>query len=132
MEDEELPTDYHTLYHELCSAWMLIEIKHRVSKEASSAFWEAAKTYFFDMYKARRAQGINKCIPKFRQIRNKLISENVPQIAMEFGYRNKDTGDITVVKNQQVTPKSRFPPSTFEQLYEIASIQVGLPKHRTI
>ena len=44
---------------------------------------------------------------------------------MEIGYESKDDGEVTVVKDATSTPISRFPPSTYRRLYEIASVDVS-------
>ena len=116
--------DFNTVFTLLMHAWILVEIRHRVSKEASSAFWDVANKFFPLLFHARRMEKITRKIPQFRHLRAKLYQKHVPRISIEYGYENKKTGEITIVKDQICTPKKRFPPSKYHQLYEIASISV--------
>ena len=42
---------------------------------------------------------------------------------METGFINKETNQITIIEGDK-TPRNRFPPSKFEKIFEIASVQV--------
>ena len=44
---------------------------------------------------------------------------------MEIGYQSKEDGQISVVKDANKTPVSKFPPCTYKRLYEIASVDVS-------
>ena len=124
--DEEIEPieDFHTIYRRLCHAWLLLELKHRISKEGSAALWELAKKEFFLMYHARNVQQIRKQIPQFRSIRTKLYQDNVPEIKLELAYQCRESGEIFIAENQLTTPKSRYPPDRYDQLFEIASVEV--------
>ena len=95
-----------------------------MSKEGSAALWRIANKYFYKLYTAKKLQRINKKVAQFRQIRRQMYRDNVPQIHMEYAYRQKQTGEITTAKNLDSTPRKRFPPSIYEPLYEIATIEV--------
>ena len=114
-EDEH----YDSIFEKLKSDWMLIEIDHKVSKTATDLFWDAALKYF---PKLKSAPG-NKRTQKFKSIRRKTREETIPTITFQFGYENRETGEIEVV-NQDTTPIKQFPPSMYEKKYEIGTIKV--------
>ena len=61
---------------------------------------------------------------QFNHIRRQIFKEKTPRVDMELAYRNKETGQITVVKDT-VTPKSKFGQDKYEKLYEIATVQIS-------
>lgn len=102
---------------------MVIETNHRVSKQASNDFWDLANRFFHPMYVAKGDGG--RKIPQISHLRDKLYDDKVPPVEMEIGYQNKENGEITVVEDIRSAPVSRFPPSTYKRLYEIASVDVS-------
>ena len=112
--------DYNTIFEKLKSDWMLTEIGHSVSKTASEAFWKLGLKYFT---KLKSAPG-NKKTPMFKSIRNNIYKDMVPRIDLQIGFKDRTTGEVTVV-NDTVTPMKRFSPSKYEKLFEIATIPVS-------
>ena len=117
-----LNIDYRDLLSDLGKKWIEVEIDHRVSKEASNAFWCLANAMFHPMYLAKGNGG--RKIPQFPQIRDSLYNDKTPRVKMEIYYKSKENGDISTVKDVSSTPVSKFPPSEYTKLYEIASVDV--------
>ena len=115
--------DYKTIFNYLCKEWLNIEVDHRVSKVASEAFWSLAKTWFHLMFKAKEIEKNNRKTPSFVHIRRQFHKKYVPPITLKFGFKDKETGAVSIV-HDTVTPKNRFPPNRFEKLWEVASVQV--------
>ena len=103
---------------------MLTEIHHRVSKEASNAFFELGKKWFHELFQHKFQEGILRKTPQFVHIRRQLHKKNVPPINLEVAYRHRETGDVIVLQDLEVAPTTRFPRTTYEKLYEIASVKV--------
>ena len=115
--------NYLAILTELSRQWILIEVDHRVSKQASEEFWRLANDLFPKLYDAKGDRG--RKIPQFCHIRRKLYEQKVPPVKMEIAYKSKETGEVTVVANVTKTPVSRFPANTHRRLYEIASVDVS-------
>ena len=125
-EEEELePCDFYSILEEYKSQWMMTELDHTVSKVATNCFWKLALKFMPKLLRAKEIQKIKRKIPKFKQIRENMYEKKTPKVDMEIGYRNRETDELTVVKDT-VTPKSRFPPHQFEKCYEIATVKVRL------
>lgn len=122
--DGERVVNHSTLYSQLSKDWLQMELKHRISKQASNELWSLATSALPKLHDARKNQHVKKKIPQFRSIRDSLYKNNVPEIKLQIAYRVKETGDIIILKDLKKTPISRFPPSKFIKLYESASVQV--------
>ena len=72
----------------------------------------------------RKTQNVRKKVPQFNHIRRLLYKDNTPEVKLEIAFKNKETEEVSVVKDV-VTPKSRFPPNQFEKLYETAAVKVN-------
>ena len=117
---------YRDMLDKLSEDWLTAEIDHRMSKKGSEILWKLANEHFYEIYRVKKEQGIKRKIPQFQQIRRQLTKKNTPKVKLEIAYKCKDTGEITIMENLESTPVSRFPPSTHERLYEIASVDVSL------
>lgn len=117
---------YNDILKELKSQWLLTEIDHCVSKTASEAFWKLSLLYFS---KLANAIGKKKKTPLFKSIRKNMITDLVPKVDLEIGYRNRTSGEILVVKDT-TTPLKRFPLDKFEKIYEIGTMDVSSKKMR--
>ena len=124
--DEEFQEvdDYETILKYLTKEWLKIELEHKVSKIASEAFWKLGKKWFHRLSNAKSAQNILRKTPCFTHNRRKLYNDYVPTIHMEFGYADKETGDITIVEDSDITPVGRFPRHRFRKLWEISHVEV--------
>ena len=100
----------------------MVEVTHRVSKEATEQFWRLANSMFHRLYVAKG--NVGKKIPQFDHIRTILYDNETPTVNLEIGYKSKEGDEVTIVK-ATTTPVSRFPPSTYNKLYEIASVDVS-------
>ena len=123
MEDAP-PNSYKGLLNCLSKDWILVEMDHRVSKEASNCFFEVAKKWIWKLYHAKNLEGIVANTPQFVNIRRQLFARFVPPISLSFGYRHKESGEITVLEDLESTPFMRFPRTEYTKLYEIASVKV--------
>lgn len=115
---------YPAILEKLTEDWLMLESKHKTSKSASEDFWELAKKAFPKLYRAKIDEVVLKNIPKFVSQRRKLYNNNVPPVKLEIGYLDKETEDVIVVEDDK-TPKSRFHPSKFQKLYQVASVKVN-------
>ena len=130
-EDDELEdgnaamsfVTYKDALANLAEQWLVLETKHRVLKRASSAFWRLAKSRFSTVYNLKKDENITKKVPQFDHLRRLLNNETVPEIAMEVAYKNKETEEVTVLKNLEKLPVSKYPPDKFTKLYEQASVK---------
>lgn len=52
-----------------------------------------------------------------------MYDDLVPEVSLEIGYKDKTTGEITVVKDT-ITPLKQFGTSKYEKLYEIGTVKV--------
>ena len=124
MDDPDQDPRYSQLLEELSQKWIVLEIDHRTSKEATDSFWRLASEAFPALYRAKVDGMVHKDIPQFTSIRRKLNKKHVPKISMEIGYRNKESQEIVVVEAEK-TPRSRFNPTQFEKVYEVAKVEVN-------
>lgn len=125
-EEEENPEDklsFRYNFAKFSEAWVLAEVNHVVSKQASGALWNVARKWIFDLTTAFQRDKKKK-FPKYDHMRRKLVHQKVPPVSMDFGYLHKDTKELTVVSESEKTPVKDFPPDTYEKVYEIASVKV--------
>lgn len=73
----------------------------------------------------KQQQNVKRKIPMFQQIRRTFHAKNTPKVNLQLAYRNKENEEITIVRDE-VTPKSRFPSQQYEQMYEIATVEVNI------
>lgn len=108
----------------LSKDWLLCELGHRISMEASNELFEIAKKYFFNLMTAKINEGVTKNVPQFVHLRRLLYNNNVPDVKLEVAYLKKETGEIIVLDDLEKTPRSRYPANEYVKLYEIASVKV--------
>lgn len=123
-QEESGAHSYNTILRKLANDWIVTEIQHHVSKAASDAFFELGKKWFHVLFEAKYREGVSKKTPQFVHIRRRLYDKYTPPVRMEIGYRNKESGLVEIQKDLLSTPTSKFPPSQFQKLYEIASVEV--------
>ena len=124
IEEFEEVDDYDSILHFLSKEWLTTEVHHRVSKTASDAFWALAKKWFHKLFTVKKIQKVTRKTPDFVHIRRRLYLDYVPPIKMDLGYRNKEIGEISVLENTLVTPKSQFPRHQFDKIFEIGHVEV--------
>ena len=124
-EEDQEETNYYILLDRLSRDWLNIELNHTVSKTASDLFWRLATSRMSELFSAKKAQNIRRKTPQMQQIRKKL-EKQAPEIDMEIGYINHDTGEMEVKNNLRSTPVKLFPPSEYTKAYEIASVNVSI------
>jgi hypothetical protein len=115
---------YKELLEKLSHEWLITELNHNVSKTASNEFWNVARKYFHILFEAKKAEGIRKNVPGFKYLRRRIQQDKLPDISLEFGFSNKETGEITLVSDQTTTPLSRFPPHLFTKTHEKCTLKV--------
>ena len=111
--------NFDEILEDIKSKWLLTENKHCVSKKASEAFWRIAAQHFPKLATARG----KKRIPQFKTIRGQMHNDLLPPVELEIAYRNKNTGEIEIVKDT-ITPRKRFSPTNYEKLFDIGTIKV--------
>lgn len=104
--------------------WLINEIHHRVSKEASNSFFEIAKKWFHRLFQAKEREGVNSKIPQFVHLRRKLYDSKVPPIKLEMAFQHITTKEIHFLEDIETAPVSQFPRDEYSKLYEIASVKV--------
>lgn len=104
--------------------WLLSEVHHRVSKEASNSFFELGKKWIPLLADAKKKEKSETKTPQFVHLRRQLYDKNIPPIHIEVSYKNKETGEITLLKDLQSVPSSAFPRNIFQKMYEIAYMKV--------
>ena len=102
---------------------MLTELQHNVSLAASDAFWKLALKSFSPLLKAKDEANVKKETPQFTHLRRQLRDKYLPPIEMQIGYKHRETGEEIHLKTDAI-PASRFPKSSYQPMYEIASIKV--------
>ena len=111
---------------ELSKEWLLLELRHRVSKAASNDFWDLACSKFHNLMETKIAEMVYKKVPKFQNQRKKLFSMHIPKINLSIGYKDKTTNEVIVVEAEK-TPVS-YSPSDFIKLFEVATVKVIMIK----
>ena len=130
-QEEEDKTSYQYLLAHFAEEWMLNEVNHKVSKSASSDFWNVAAKWMFSISSAFNNEKKNK-FPKFGHIRKKLKKQYVPRISLDTAFINKETKELTIAEDTERIPVKDFPPDKFEKVFEIASVQVWELPHLRI
>lgn len=126
-EDEEVRpniANYEHILSELSKEWVLLEMKHRISKSASQELWNTSKKWFPLLTNAMALNDKKKKIPQIRTLREKMTKTHVPNIQLEVGYEVKETGDVIILRDIESIPIKKFPPNKFLKLYESASVEV--------
>ena len=100
--------DYDSILKQLKSKWILVEIDHSVSKSASELFWKLALHYFPKLHSCIG----KKKTPQFKTIRRHMYNNLVPPIQLEIGYKDRNSGEVTIVKDT-ITPIKRFSPAKY-------------------
>ena len=54
-------------------------------------------------------------IPQFQQLRKKIYKEFIPNIELQFGYMDKENGQLQFV-TAKATPVGRFPPKKYKKV----------------
>ena len=125
MEPEEDHESFKYLLNQFSEEWMNNEINHKVSKTASSEFWNIAKKYMFSLSSAFNLENKKK-FPKFAHIRRKLVKEKVPRISLQTGYVHKTSQLLTIANDTEKTEVLQFPPDQFEKVFETATVKVHI------
>lgn len=122
--DSDDINSYQYILNSLTEDWLVNELHHRVTKDASNALFEIAKKWFSKLIEAKDRKGVTTKVPQMVHLRRQMYKKHVPSVSLEFGYKDKSTGEIHIMKNLESTPITRFPPNKFLKLYEIASVKV--------
>jgi hypothetical protein len=80
------------------------------------------------MHEVKEKEKVKKNVSGFKHLRSKLISDSMPEISMEIGYKNKENGDITLISSD-TAPLRRFPASKYTKTHEICTVPVGIFSH---
>lgn len=123
-ESDESSATYNSILKKLVEEWLICEIDHRLSKEASNAFFELAKDWFFKLFEAKNEGSVTKKIPMFVHLRKTLFKKKLPPVSLGVAFKDKESGQSIVLKNLESIPVGKFPPNKFEKLYETASVKV--------
>ena len=123
--DENFVENYQGLLNEFSRQWYLTQLSHKVSATAAEEFWRIAKTSWPIIIQAKEEEAIEKKTPLFQNQRKKLQRQLCPDIHMEFGFLNLNTGAIVKVASES-TPFNQYERSpNYVKLYEEAHIKVN-------
>ena len=123
--DEEgppLPNSFKDILAKFSEDWLSNEVHHKVSKVATSDFWNICSKYMFSITEAFTKEKKKK-FPKFEHIRRKLKKEKVPKIHLKTGFVNKETQELSI-ENTEKLPVLQYPQDKFEKVFEIAHVKV--------
>ena len=115
--------DFKTIFSKLKKDWLSIELDHKVSHTCSEEFWKLALKLMPPLIQSKKEQQIRRKVPQFAQIRKQMYDDLSPEVTMEVGYVEKQTGEMHIVKDDK-TQTNNFPPSQFIKQYEISSVKV--------
>lgn len=122
-EQQEDKESFQYVLKKFAEDWLGTEINHKVSKIASSEFWNITRKWMTSLNSAFVKEKRKK-FPKFEHIRKKLKKEKVPPISLNTGYVNKETKVLSVARETNKIPVRDFPPDKYEKVFEIASVKV--------
>ena len=66
-DDEEEEVCFNELFDSFSSQWLTTQLTHRVSLEASNAFWVSAMNHIPRIFELKKSEGIKGKIPQFMQ-----------------------------------------------------------------
>lgn len=122
-EVEEDKESFIYLLKKFSEEWIINEVHHKVSKVASSEFWNITAKWMFSLASAFEKERKSK-FPKFAHIRRKLINQHVPRISLQTGYIDKSTQELSIASDTEKIPVHRFPADKYQKVFEIASVEV--------
>ena len=122
-EEEEDKESFQYVLRKFSEDWLFNENNHKVSKIASSEFWNITRKWISSLYSAFVKEKKTK-FPKFDHIRRKLVKQKVPRISLRTAYVNKDTKELSVAEDTDKIPVLHFPPNQYEKVFKIASVKV--------
>ena len=105
---------YCQLLQKLAEKWLLVEISHNASKEASNMFWEAAISLLPQVLREKEMIGISRKIPQFVHLRRKLHKRLLPPINQTTAFKDR-SGNVVVVEGDAT---KEYSTSTHTKLYE--------------
>ena len=123
--DEVERNDYFDLLTQLSKQWLLIELHHQVSKSASNSFWQLALSHMNKLFNMKQHQGVRRKIPQYCHLRRNLNKNHSPPIDLEFGFVDKSSNTLEIVRDVEHAPSKMFPPSKFRKVYEIATVKAS-------
>ena len=108
----------------LSNSWLQIQLTHHVSLEATNAFWRTSLKSFHELIEKKKAEGINRKIPQYVQIRKNIYKDICPDVKMSFAFLNKNDNTIVKVSADQ-TPLTEYQRDPrYVKLYEEAHIEI--------
>lgn len=111
--------------NKISEKWIMVELKHRVSKAASEEFWDVAAEKFHDLQRAKIKDEVPRPIPKFVSLRNKLYKQKVPNIIVEEVYQHRESEEIISVGSNTKGPSPpKYSSNEYLKLYEVATVKV--------
>ena len=122
-EEEEDKKSYQYLLRKFAEDWMNNECHHKVSKTASTEFWNIARKWMLPLASAFKQEKKTK-FPKFEHIRRKLVKQNVPRVSLDTGFVHKETKELSIVRDTEKIPLLQFPPDVYERVFEVAKVKV--------
>ena len=104
--------------------WYETQLYHKVSASAAEAFWKIAKNFWPRIVEAKQAEEVKRKTPLFQNQRNILTNQLCPEIHMEFGYLNVQTGEVETVQSMSTPFKDYERNPDYIKLYEEAHVKV--------
>ena len=116
--------DYNLLLESMSRKWHYTQLHHEVSATAADKFWQIAKSFWPKLVEAKQVEGVKRKTPEFQNQRKKIVKQLCPDIHMEFGFLNVNTGAIHKVATRTAPFKEYERNPNFIKLYEEAHVKV--------
>ena len=114
----------------LAREWVLLQLGRVCSDKVSNDYFDFAWTYaetFVELKKARNGRPSH-----FRDLRRKVMEDNVPQFKMDFIYvdlsltKEERESHRVFESNRNTMPLKKYPPETHELLCQVTRLSVSM------
>ena len=121
-EENVIPNDFYSIIAHLSHLWVVATINHKISVQGATYLWKIAFQWIGKIMEMKTLENIAK-VPQFPHLRRKIISQLVPDVKIELGYKNLQTGEIIKTTPSSVAHVKNYQDQTkFQKLFEITSI----------
>ena len=133
--DEEEEDTYMTLLMQLAHMWLSAVVSHDLSLTAAGYLWKIAFEFIGRILFLKKSEGIQKNVPQFKHLRNKLMTNLVPPIWIRMAFRDLETNSVITPPPSKIGHLKPFANiKKYEKLYEITYTTVNeiIKIHRRI
>ena len=122
--EQQFEDTYNDVLQSFSRKWFFTQLSHKVSAKAANEFWDTCLQFFPKLLDMKEREGRVKNVPKFIQMRRNLHAKYCPKVKMEFAFKKKNDGSITIISSTKTPLKNLQRNSDYVKLYEIASVKV--------